>query len=209
MTEPSGKTLRLNFETVGSLVAMVIGASALFVAWDQAQVMRAQQHASVWPLINSDFTVDPSADGLSIDMRVSNRGVGPALIKSATILIDDEPVRHRPEMMRAIFGEQPPSGSASVVGSSIESIALGAGESAQLFRVTWEASEANVAAFTALGSRYINGEGAEIRMEICYCSVFDRCYVSKDDGRPAPTKTCPAPTNLFSSILSDGEAAAK
>ncbi|MCB2112407.1 MAG: hypothetical protein KDD85_02530 [Parvularculaceae bacterium] len=199
----------MNFETVGSIVAMVVGVSALFVAWDQAQVMRAQQHASVWPLINTEFTVDPSPEGLALEMSVSNRGVGPALIESASLLVNGEPVAGRAALLNSIFGDNQPAGSASLVGSSLESNALGAGESVQLFRMTWQANEENVAAFSALGQRYINGEGADIRLEICYCSVFNRCYVSFEEGRPKTVRSCPARTNLFTNLLSDGEAAAK
>jgi hypothetical protein len=34
--------LRLRFETVGAIAAIVAGVAALFVSWDQARVMRAR-----------------------------------------------------------------------------------------------------------------------------------------------------------------------
>ena len=45
------KKPRISFEAVGSIVAVIIGLAALFVAWDEARSVRKQQAASVLPVI--------------------------------------------------------------------------------------------------------------------------------------------------------------
>ena len=206
MTTPPPKkhSFNLNFETIGSLTAMLIGACALFVAWDQAQVMRKQQHASVWPLIDDDFTINPGEnDTLTLGLTLQNRGVGPAIVERAFLTIDGERINRREDFMRALFGENRPTGSARITGSSVEGGVLGAGEDTEVFNIAWEQTEANTDAFRALALRYLSGSGPDVSLATCYCSVFDRCFEAGGTQRPKPVKTCPEPMNFFSNFLSD------
>ncbi|WDI33034.1 hypothetical protein PUV54_07470 [Hyphococcus flavus] len=202
MSEQERK-ISLNFETIGSIAAMVIGATALFVAWDQAQVMRKQQHASVWPLLSDDFTIDKNEDGYVVELTLANKGVGPALIESAYVTIDGEPASSRPAFMQGVFKNQQPAGSARVNGSSIEGSALGAGDAVSVFKVTWPDTEDNRQSFSALANRYVDGEGPQVSLAVCFCSVFERCFLSEDQYRPRGVKACPEQTDMFTNLLRD------
>ena len=43
--------LKSNLQSLGSVAAITVSVVALYVAWDQSRVMRAQQHADVWPAL--------------------------------------------------------------------------------------------------------------------------------------------------------------
>ena len=43
-----------NHQTLTGIGAMLVGIAALFVAWDQGRVMRAQQHGAVFPVLQVD-----------------------------------------------------------------------------------------------------------------------------------------------------------
>ncbi|VAV94467.1 hypothetical protein MNBD_ALPHA05-2498 [hydrothermal vent metagenome] len=209
MSDKSSKTFNLNFETVGSIMAMVIGVIALFVAWDQAQVMRKQQHASVWPLLAADFFLDADKDSLFLELTIANEGVGPAIVESAFLTLNGERVSSGPVLMSRIFPNGAPKGSANFVGSDIENTIIGAGGSTQVFRVAWTQTEENIAVFRELGTRYFTNNDMNVSVTVCYCSVFDRCYVATGDGRPERADQCPAPTGFFSTILQTTQASSQ
>lgn len=200
------KKLQLNFETIGSIAAIVIGASALYVAWDQAQVMRAQQHASVIPLLSSDFSVDQDEDGFVLELQVINKGVGPALVESAQVTVDGKVMQTREAYIRAVFSDTRPAGTANIIGSDIEQGVIGSGDQTTVFRVKWPKDDQNTAAFTALAKRYVGGDGPTVSVSTCYCSVFDRCYASNGGARAETVRACPPPTNMFATLLGDNQA---
>lgn len=198
---------QLNFETVGSIAAIVIGACALFVAWDQAQVMRKQQHASVWPILSVDFSVDEDEAGLFVELNVANVGVGPAVIESAALLIDGEPVTRWVDFEERLFRGDDPTGTINFNSSDFETSVLGPGEQETALRASWGKTDANISAFRTLALSYVSGEGADVRLDICYCSVFDRCFQSTAGKRPEPVSRCPAPTGFIKSFFAQDQEA--
>jgi len=207
MSDNAAKNISLNFETVGSIAAMVIGASALFVAWDQAQVMRKQQHGSVWPVLSADFSIGEDETGLYVELPVANRGVGPALVENAIVLVDGEPVMRWVAFERRLFGENDPKGAVSFGGAGLEGSVIGPGEQMTLLRASWIATDENKDAFEALALRYVTGDGPDVQLSACYCSVFERCFQLSGDGRPATARHCPAPTGFFDTFFLEDQAA--
>jgi hypothetical protein len=191
---------KLNFETIGSLIAILIGVIALFVAWDQARVMRNQQHASVWPVISSDLTVSGDETTRFVEFEVANAGVGPALIESVSIMIDGEEVARWIEVMNGLFGDSI-RGAMNFNGDDIEGSVIAAGETVSVMKGEWESREAVDAAFKQVAQGYFSGDTAEIYLRVCYCSVFDRCWITNASGRPDRIETCPAPTDYFASLF--------
>ena len=70
-------------EGVITVGALVTSAAAVYIAWDQANTMRVEQHASVLPAIQIDRFEEFSNAGLIIGFTVENAGVGPAFIRKA------------------------------------------------------------------------------------------------------------------------------
>jgi len=135
---------------------------------------------------------------------VVNQGVGPAFVESAYVTLDSKPISNRLELMKKLFNDSLPSGSASFKGSDIERKLIGTGESVDIFKVTWSASDENIAAFRDLGNRWVLArDRLNVSMTICYCSVFDRCFVATGEYRPKPIDHCELPTEFFNEMLSD------
>ena len=77
-------------EMLIAICAVVTSAIAVFIAWDQGRVMRAQQHGSVYPVLQADGYVSADPHVREIGVRFRNSGVGPALIESVDMLKDGE-----------------------------------------------------------------------------------------------------------------------
>ncbi len=187
----------LNFETVASIVAMLVGAVAVFIAWDQAQVMRNQQHASVWPIVTSDFDVAGDNEVLTLILKVSNRGVGPAIIETARITAGGEGVPSLSSMLAAYFGDAAMPEIMDMGGATLTDGVLGAGESIDVLAIYWPQDAQSEAAFAALAERLYSGEVSGLVVETCYCSVFNRCFESSGAGLPREVKQCPAQEEMF------------
>ncbi len=69
------------------LIAILINLITVFVYIYQTSIMQEQQKASVWPYIEWESTYNQN-DGFKI--RVSNNGVGPALITKMKIKLNNE-----------------------------------------------------------------------------------------------------------------------
>ena len=199
------KKSALNFETVASVVAMGVGVCALFVAWDQAQVMRAQKHASVWPIVSADFIISGDEKTRFLEFVVENAGVGPALVESMTLMTDGVEATRWRQLEEELFGAELP-GAMAFNGNDIEGAVLAAGESVTVLKGSWNVGDEIDAAFQTLAGRYLQGDAPSVSLQVCYCSVFDRCWRSEEQARSVPVKNCPAPTKLFGGLFTDDEA---
>lgn len=194
------KSFSLNFETVGSIVAMLIGVCALFVAWDQAQVMRAQKHASVWPIVTADLTVSGDEKTRFIEFDVSNAGVGPALVRSATLIADGKEISHWSELETTLFSTEAP-GAMAFNGFDIEGSVIAPGEDVVAMRGSWSAGGEIDEFFKTLAGKYLSGAAPDVQLKICYCSVFERCWETTENNGAERVKLCPAPTHFFRNLF--------
>ena len=190
----------LNFETVGSLVAMLIGAVALFVAWDQAQVMRKQQHASVWPIIETDLTIDGDENTRFVKFLVSNAGVGPALIESAKLTINGQDITTLGAFRAALLPDSL-GGRTGFGGSGLEGSVLAPGQSTTALQLVWERSDEIDTAFNDFARGFVGTNAPDVSLDICYCSVFEKCWRSKSSTRPSPVKICPPETGFLQNFI--------
>ena len=103
-----------HLQAVGTLAAAIAALIALFVAWDQGRVMRAQQHASVMPILAGSVQIDESEEVFQVSIEVRNDGVGPAFVESARILSGGEPMRTMEEFNTTILPETLRQGARSI-----------------------------------------------------------------------------------------------
>lgn len=164
---------KLNMETIVALSAIFTSITALFIAWDQAQVMRAQQHASVQPIVGMDFIADRDEDRQRIRFILENVGVGPALIRNGEITINGSTPKGVHELKKHLLIKPFLSQS-----SSLEIFAsrllgpLGAGKQRVMlgFQVPLSLEYSKV----RRQIDYLSQQ--DIQVNICYCSVFDKCW---------------------------------
>ena len=190
MSDNAAGKSRFKFETVASIVAMLVGVSALFVAWDQAQIMRKQQHASVVPILNVSGGFSSSEDSHVMTVELRNNGIGPALIQSARLTVGGHEIKDWPDLRDRFLPKALHDHFRSSLDTTIG--VLAAGERAQAIRFTWSRSPAIDADFEKLKSNvFSNGANAAV-FSVCYCSVFDRCWRSGEgeSSKPQPVKKC-------------------
>lgn len=92
------KKSSINFQYIGTIVALVISCMALAVSVYEAQILKSQQKALVWPYVKVD--VSYSSKGFSIN--ANNNGIGPALIKSLEVSFDGTAVKNYDELLDAM-----------------------------------------------------------------------------------------------------------
>jgi len=171
-----------NHQTLTGIGAMLVGVAALFVAWDQGRVMRAQQHGAVVPVLQLDGFVSSTPDLRSVGLRVVNNGVGPAMIESVSLrrrgVVSDN--------FDALIALLPVGFDRSW--SSVNGRALAPGGEVEPVMFMWERGSLSEDELGALLAEWQHWS-----VEACYCSVFNRCWTSSSGnaGR-SPVRSCPA-----------------
>jgi len=158
-------------EMLVAICALLTSAMAVFMAWDQGRVMRAQQHGAVYPVLQVDGFVSRDVGKISIGLTVGNSGVGPALIKGVSLIREGEPVENFDDYVARL-----PEG-AYISWSSLSGRALAPGAKMEPMRITWDADQITdeVLANTA-------SDWGAVEIAVCYCSVFNKCWRSKESG---------------------------
>lgn len=164
-----------------AVCALLTSIIAIWVAWDQSRVMRAQQHGMVYPVLQVEGFVSTNKETVSMGLRLSNTGVGPALIESVVARLDGE----RLETLEPFRASLASGFNISWTGMAGRSLAPGAQVDA--IDLVWDTDEIT----TEQLNRAVRDWG-EIDFEFCYCSVFDRCWsVGVGISRAERVKSCP------------------
>jgi len=179
-----------------AICALISSAAAVFIAWDQGRVMRAQQHGEVYPVLQVEGRSSNSATYSEIGITILNSGVGPALIESVHLEIDGEQVTS----LWDILSDYPTPSSDSSAGLAGRAIAPGEATEAILLRWTRDEITPNQIAQVAVDSQ-------DWILKICYCSVFRRCWQTSriGSGRAERVDSCPIEnTDIFALFGSRG-----
>lgn len=175
-------------QTVLAVIGMVTGLIALYAALEQADANRKQLQAAVWPALQVGFNnFDQQKNARVFRFVVSNVGNGPARIRSVEISVGGRPQKDWAGAMAAAAGLSENEFLTSFLrgrvvrsGETVEALSLEDPAATKLFAGLERA-----------------GEGQGIFWKMCYCSVFDDCWISSgslsgDGGdRVAATKSCP------------------
>jgi len=176
---------RISFETVGSIVAIIVGIAALFVAWDEAKSVRKQQAASVLPVLKINSLNLNEVDGSITSIIVKNVGIGPAFVENAAIYWGDEKlpsmeaVRQRIEEDGNYYGFWT---------ARLEGEILAGSEEFNLLTVTVPAGPDSNARTNALRTTLYQNLG----VDACFCSVYEDCWTTSLNKkyRPEPVDEC-------------------
>ncbi|MEQ8301221.1 MAG: hypothetical protein RH945_11835 [Hyphomonas sp.] len=181
-------------EMLIAVCAVITSVVALFIGWNQTKVMRGQQEAEVWPMVQLTHETDFNDNTVSYAIALENAGVGPALIDSFTIAM---PGRQTTTdfyelvdyMVAGDLGE-PYSAFRSLDGRVIRH-----GTEMNAIKASWDATDETRAALRQRLSQFISGEEESAVVFVCYCSILEDCWVSstlEDQTRPEPVKSCAA-----------------
>ena len=181
--------LKSNHQTVTSIAAMMVSVIALYVAWDQSRVMRAQQHGAVIPALQIDGFISNEGERVVLGLRVFNNGVGPAFIESVDVYRQGEPQSDLTVLLRAAGLDTDDRSWTTMAGR-----VMAPGQSVEPVRMGWPAEQVGVTELSQLAREFSDWE-----TRICYCSVFDRCWIANSaNARPRAVERCePASTDAF------------
>jgi hypothetical protein len=156
----------------------MVGLLALCVSGYTAYMQRQQVRAAVWPILEFDSSNGP------IRFTLSNKGVGPAIIKHVVVKVDDQPVKNWAEALEKILG----SGFHPGAESDMSGHVFSAAESMDVFTPHDDAN--NPVAFDKSNPLWVklNKDRFRVTVEICYCSTLGECWTLRGGG-PTPGTT--------------------
>jgi hypothetical protein len=163
-SDARGRTLIRRAE-IGSAVALVISVIALGVNLYQTRLQLTQSHAGVWPYlaIHTPYAYDTREDA-TFHWVVQNNGVGPAIVKSTRVTLDGRPMRRWYAVFDALLqGRQR-------FGSFLEPV------NDQVIPSGAKINAVSVSG--AAGANLLHDAEDRLDMAICYCSVYDDCWIT-------------------------------
>lgn len=179
-------------EFIVAVCALVTSVVAVYIAWDQARVMRTQQRADVWPVVQLSHNTDVRGERFIYELTVENAGVGPALLEGYQLAIPGAPEGGLAEFMAYLLpAEFSPPGPHTY--NSVNGRVMRQGTALAMIGGSWEASSARQAAFDARLSAYIGGERAPPVVRLCYCSILEDCWIASSEAgetRPQAVRDC-------------------
>jgi hypothetical protein len=155
-----------------AIASGLVAALALAVSTYNVILQRQQIRAQVWPHLSWTYSErDP------FTMQLSNEGVGPAIIKSVEVTVDNQPVADWRDAFVKLgisldeFGFSSLSGKVIPANEDITAVSV---------------------ANDARSKRLVQAFGDRLMLHVCYCSVLDECWDL--DG---PVKSCFIPRVRF------------
>ena len=158
-TVPSKPERPRNWDALAAVLAAGIGFLALVVSGYTAYIQRQQVRAQVWP-----YLIAGNDDG-NQSVFVYNKGVGPAIVKSAQVFIDGKPQPDWAHVLAALglpakeYSQSTLNPNVISAGEQVRVIHLLDGERWKIFR---------------------DAAAARMTLDICYCSTLDECWMYSD-----------------------------
>jgi hypothetical protein len=150
---------RREWDGVAAIIAALVGLLALCVSCYTAYIQRQQVRAQVWPYLQVG-NFDPEQA-----IAVLNKGVGPAIVRSAQVWVDGKAQPDWKHVLNAL--DIPPHGFQD---STVNGTVLSAGERVVMIKIPDE----------AVYRRFRDTAKARIDMELCFCSTLGECWLYSD-----------------------------
>lgn len=174
--------IRLTFwQTVLSVVGVVIAIVALYAALTESAAVRQQTAAAVWPFVQLMVEDYDTGDAAGFSFAFTNTGVGPARMRDVRVSVDGKVARNWTELVASVDGHA----GAAVNRSFISDRVLRPDETVVVFSTV----DADLA--RKLVGAVSTPRGA---LTFCYCSIFDQCWLAdsrKDLQAPELVEVCP------------------
>lgn len=164
--------------------AMIISIGVAYFAFVQAEATDKMQVASVWPRVTY-VTSNQDRDGTRrLTLSLVNKGVGPALIRGMELRYQGNAHTGFRDLIDACCAR--PDDTLSLGIGSINGEVLRPGEEMMFALMEPDGTPADVY------ERFAKERG-ELNLKVCYCSVFDDCWVEDiQHAEPRPVGQCPA-----------------
>lgn len=200
------KPVKMNVRIVELVIAVcvvIISLASLFVALYQGRVMQKTLEASVWPALQvTTGNYDPDRDLVEITFEMSNGGMGPAEVKSATIIYNDQiyDLKNAGNLGRLIVeccvpGENPEEklatwrainqGNIRMTTEGVVKRIFAPAEAIEMINFSVPTQDTYFTEDFRDEARFedaltlwntLNEERWNMSFSACYCSVFDQCW---------------------------------
>lgn len=163
-------------EMIMATAAVVASVAAVLVAVYTAWLDRSFARAATWPYIE----IFRSYNDTAMSYTVTNQGTGPAIIRYA--ILEQDGTRYA-SWQQWLEGEYtlPEQG---FVQSHISSRVLTPEQGVQIFTTP----DPDVAPAIRAND--------QVNLTLCYCSVFEDCWLTDRDNEPKPTAHCDIPRGV-------------
>jgi hypothetical protein len=156
-----------------SLSAAAIALCALLFSFYQGYLVRDHNRKSVRPLIVIGGLHDEKGSGF----RIGNEGLGPGIIQWFEVTVNGKPVKNWMEFYEAVG--LPGTFSARYLNPT-QATVIRPGRSEDLFWVS-----------PGPADNTLRTTKAVITMRLCYCSIYDECWLASGGLHTPPYQTCP------------------
>lgn len=170
-------------QTVLAVAGVFTGAVALYAALHESAAVRRQSAAAVWPYAQVTMNNYATDEAALFELVLTNAGVGPARIEAMRVDLGGQAAADWRSAILSVAGENGldrPYAQASALGRVMRP-----GDSLSLFSTV----------DPLLAARMQEAALADdAAIEICYCSIFDECWVSRAHAAPEPptqVRQCP------------------
>jgi len=156
------KVNRELFQSIGTATALFVSVLALVVSIYEANLLKAQQKATVWPY----FVISQGYNSEGFSIYGLNNGTGPAIISSVSVTYNGSPIQGYLDLLKKIKPDNTIGYDKIRVGQLSNSV-IKAGEERLLFFLKWDDETRKIV-------EKMNQEKVHITVE--YCSVLDECW---------------------------------
>jgi len=182
------------FDIAVSACAMVVSLASLYLAIHHGHVMQEMAEANSrmvtatsWPRVSySTSNIDPTGQPTLGRFTLTNKGIGPASIEGMEVSYEGQPVKSARELLTKCCSANAAGGTADVSWrlSSVNGEILRPGEEKNFLHLS-RSDDADLRARLA-------DLPAKVSVKVCYCSVFDECWVTTSATNKAKrVKACP------------------
>ena len=145
----------------GTIIAVTTSFLALFISIYETSLQRSENKAMVWPYV----TISPSYTSDGFSFRAKNKGIGPALIKSAQVVFNDTLVSDYDQLLDMVKSDRV-IGYDRIRTSELNNTVISPGEDIELLRLPWDDE-----------TRIMAQDLQNTDITIQFCSVLDDCWV--------------------------------
>jgi len=173
-------------EMLIGLSALVVSLVAVGVGVYSAVTDRIYAKASVWPRLVVSTNVSTSDNSFSeIGVKISNKGTGPAIIKSLRVWSKDTEIKQWNDIVEP---HRKLLKSISLTTSELTNQVISADQTFVLFNLGSDSSDS---------IKKYKEKIFPTKLEVCYCSIYDECWKVDSENKPTPVQMCKELTTTF------------
>lgn len=167
---------KIKTEAFAAITAIIVSACALGVSFYEASIMRTHQKSAVWPYIQ----LGQQYDSKGFALEAYNKGVGPAMIESLKVWVDNKPVNSLNQVLDTLLGEGHGVNWNNYSIHNVNQNVLESGYNEPMVRFQWNDD-----------TRILQKKIDRIKIEMIYKSIYDDCWMVSFDSTPKPCD-CPS-----------------